>query len=182
MAVQVALYMPCVRLSCTCCVTTIVPTVALLHAVHYGMPLIKLCMCAEIPLEALTQDDLDLSLDSPVSSLDFPVTESRDGDMEKMGAEPAQETAAVTLSSPSQSASEMEQEANAKGYGKAYAAFGGGRDGLEACAASKCIPPETSNLSCWYMFAQVRWRSFSPPDLSKLLCVLLPMQCRQDHE
>ena len=64
--------------------------------------------------------------------------------MEQETAEPPkQPTEAVKLSSPSQNLAEMEKEASKKGYGKAYAAFGGGREGLEACAASK------SPLSLW---------------------------------
>lgn len=89
------------------------------------------CGHADIPVEALIVDDLD-------SSLDEPVAESRDDDMESVGSEPAeQQKAAVVVATPSQSSSEMDEEANKKGYGKAYAAFGGGREGLEACAASK---------------------------------------------
>ncbi len=84
---------------------------------------------AEIPLEALIDDDVD-------SSLDLPVTESRDDDMESVAAEPPKQKAAVAIKAPSQSASQMDEEAGKKGYGKAYAAFGGGREGLEACAAS----------------------------------------------
>ena len=35
----------------------------------------------------------------------------------------------------------LEAEADQKGYGKLYAAFGGGTDGLEACAAGRrCLP------------------------------------------
>jgi len=34
------------------------------------------------------------------------------------------------------SALELQAEADAKGYGRLYAVFGGGREGLEACAAS----------------------------------------------
>lgn len=90
------------------------------------------CWHAEIPIEALLDDE---ELDS---SLDLPVTESKDDDMESVGAEPArQQKAAVAIRAASQSAFQMDEEANQKGYGKAYAAFGGGREGLEACSASK---------------------------------------------
>ena len=58
--------------------------------------------------------------------------------MEAVGAEPPkQQNSAVALNSLSPSSAEMEAEANQKGYGRAYAAFGGGKEGLEACAASK---------------------------------------------
>lgn len=58
--------------------------------------------------------------------------------MEQEAAEaPQQPTEAVKLNSPDQTSTEMEEEAVKKGYGKAYAAFGGGREGLEACAASR---------------------------------------------
>lgn len=58
--------------------------------------------------------------------------------MEEEAADPPQQpTEAVKISSPDQTSSEMEEEAVKKGYGKAYAAFGGGREGLEACAASR---------------------------------------------
>ena len=62
--------------------------------------------------------------------------------MEEEAAEPPkQPKETVKLSSPSQDSAEMEEEASKKGYGKAYAAFGGGREGLEACAASKSSLP-----------------------------------------
>lgn len=58
--------------------------------------------------------------------------------MEAVAAEPTEQaTEAVQMSSPSETSAQMEEEANKKGYGKAYAAFGGGKEGLEACAASK---------------------------------------------
>ena len=77
------------------------------------------------------EDDLD-------SSVDAMVMESKDDDMEAVGAEPSkQQNAGVAISAASQSASQMDEEASQKGYGKAYAAFNGGREGLEACAASK---------------------------------------------
>lgn len=58
--------------------------------------------------------------------------------MEEEAAEALQQpTEAVKLDSPDQTSTEMEEEAVKKGYGKAYAAFGGGREGLEACAASR---------------------------------------------
>ena len=60
--------------------------------------------------------------------------------MEAVAAEPPkQQNSAVAMSSLSQTSAEMEAEANQKGYGRAYAAFGGGREGLEACAASECF-------------------------------------------
>ena len=72
------------------------------------------------------------------SSVDAMVMESKDDDMEAVGAEPSkQQNAGVAISAASQSASQMDEEASQKGYGKAYAAFNGGREGLEACAASK---------------------------------------------
>ena len=46
----------------------------------------------------------------------------------------------VSVVAPQQSPAELqalEAEAASKGYGKMYAAFGGGREGLEACAASE---------------------------------------------
>ena len=87
---------------------------------------------AEIPVEAMVdEDELD-------SSVDLMVTDSKDDDMEAVGAEPAkQHSAGVAISTAIQSASQMDAEASQKGYGKAYAAFKGGREGLEACAASK---------------------------------------------
>ena len=88
--------------------------------------------CAEIPIEAIIDNDLD-------SSLDVPSTESRDGDMEAVAAEPAQQQqAAVGVSRVQPPSAELQEEGAKKGYGQAYAAFGGGREGLEACAASKC--------------------------------------------
>jgi len=85
-----------------------------------------------MPVEAMVEeDDLD-------SSVDAMVMESKDDDMEAVGAEPSkQQNAGVAISAASQSASQMDEEASQKGYGKAYAAFNGGREGLEACAASK---------------------------------------------
>ncbi|KAL0051060.1 hypothetical protein WJX82_001248 [Trebouxia sp. C0006] len=84
----------------------------------------------EIPVEALVDDD---ELDS---SVDVMVMESKDDDMEAVGAEPGkQQSAGVVISAAIQSASQMDAEASQKGYGKAYAAFKGGREGLEACAA-----------------------------------------------
>ncbi|KAL0038670.1 hypothetical protein WJX79_002562 [Trebouxia sp. C0005] len=84
----------------------------------------------EIPVEAMVdEDELD-------SSVDLMVTDSKDDDMEAVGAEPAkQHSAGVAISTAIQSASQMDAEASQKGYGKAYAAFKGGREGLEACAA-----------------------------------------------
>ena len=45
---------------------------------------------------------------------------------------------------------QMDAEAASKGFGKAYAAFGGGREGLEACAAS-----EHFVLTCHLIIASI---------------------------
>lgn len=101
-------------------------------AQHAGWQPLCSCCLAEIPVEALVDDD---ELDS---SVDVMVMESKDDDMEAVGAEPGkQQSAGVVISAAIQSASQMDAEASQKGYGKAYAAFKGGREGLEACAASK---------------------------------------------
>jgi len=102
------------------------------RAQHAGWQPLCSCCLADIPVEALVDDD-DLD-----SSVDLMVTESKDDDMEAVGAEPAkQQSAGVAISAAIQSAAQMDAEAGQKGYGKAYAAFKGGREGLEACAASK---------------------------------------------
>ena len=98
--------------------------------------------CADIPIEAILDDSVDSSLDVPLPAPwdDVPATASGDdNNMEAVAAEPQQATEAVAVSSPSETSAEMEEEANKKGYGKAYAAFGGGREGLEACAASESL-------------------------------------------
>jgi hypothetical protein len=40
---------------------------------------------------------------------------------------------------PAERFAELEAEAASKGYGKLYATFGGGREGLEACAAVEAL-------------------------------------------
>ena len=99
---------------------------------HVGWRPVCSCCLAEIPVEALVDED---ELESSVDSM---VMESKDDDMEAVGSEPAKyQSAGVAISAAIQSASQMDAEASQKGYGKAYAAFKGGREGLEACAASK---------------------------------------------
>lgn len=100
-----------------------------------------MAFCADIPIEAILDDSVDASLDVPLPAPwdDVPTAASGDDNMEAVAAEPQQPTEAVAVSSPGETSAEMEEEANKKGYGKAYAAFGGGRDGLEACAASKSL-------------------------------------------
>lgn len=99
---------------------------------------------ADVPVSAIYDDSVDSSSDGCAPWDEMPVSKSMDANMEEETAEPPkQPKEAVKLSSPSQNSAEMEEEAGKKGYGKAYAAFGGGREGLEACAASK------STLSQW---------------------------------
>lgn len=88
-----------------------------------------------MPLEALADDD-ELSPTAD-TSVDVPASESRDDNMEAVGAEPGRQQAAVAVHVADQTVFDMDEEASRKGYGKAYAAFGGGREGLEACAASE---------------------------------------------
>lgn len=97
--------------------------------------------CADIPIEAIVEDSVDSSLDVPLPAPwdDVPATASGEDNMQAVAAEPQQPTEAVAVSSLGETSAEMEEEANKKGYGRAYAAFGGGRDGLEACAASKSL-------------------------------------------
>ncbi|KAL3138383.1 hypothetical protein ABBQ32_006185 [Trebouxia sp. C0010 RCD-2024] len=91
----------------------------------------------DIPIEAIVEDSVDSSLDVPLPAPwdDVPATASGEDNMQAVAAEPQQPTEAVAVSSLGETSAEMEEEANKKGYGRAYAAFGGGRDGLEACAA-----------------------------------------------
>ena len=84
--------------------------------------------------------------DELVASVDVPATESRDDDMEAVASEPAQQQPAVAVDDSKQTTAELEEEAGRKGYGRAYAAFGGGKEGLEACAASKF-------LTCCFLWA-----------------------------
>lgn len=107
---------------------------------------------ADVPLEAIHDESVDSSSDGPAPPDDVLVSQSQDANMEEETAEsPKQRKEAVKLSSPSQSSAEMEEEAGKKGYGKAYAAFGGGREGLEACAASKStlsLIPLSNPMQC----------------------------------
>lgn len=78
-------------------------------------------------------EDIDSSFDAPSDV----AAASLDDDMENVAAEPKQARPAVAIKPTDEAVLQMEAEANSKGYGKAYAAFGGGREGLEACAASE---------------------------------------------
>lgn len=116
---------------------------------------------ADIPLEAMCDESIDSSTEGQAPWDDVSVTQSQDANMEEETAEPPKQAKeAVKLSSPSQNLAEMEAEASKKGYGKAYAAFGGGREGLEACAASKFVlllwplsqPMQPAQSFCMVMF------------------------------
>ena len=102
---------------------------------------------ADVSLEASYDNTVDSSIDGPAPwDNEEPVAQSQEDNMEAAAAEPLRQAEeAVGMSSPSQTTTEMDEEAGKKGYGKAYAAFGGGREGLEACAASKSSSSCTSH-------------------------------------
>ena len=91
------------------------------------------CAChAEVPLDSMMgSEDIDSSFDA---SSDVAAA-SLDDDMEAVAAEPRLAKPAVAIKPSDEAVVQMEAEAASKGYGKAYAAFGGGKEGLEACAA-----------------------------------------------
>lgn len=81
----------------------------------------------------MESEDIDSSFDSPATDV---ATASKDGDMEAVASEPPSKPL-VAVRPTDAAVVEMDAEAASKGYGKAYAAFGGSREGLEACAASE---------------------------------------------
>ena len=94
---------------------------------------------AEIPLEAVMEDDSSLGIISDSISVDV---NSNQLVVEDWPTEVADIDAMVARHElpcqPSPAEHEMLQHhAEVRGYGTFYAAFGGGRAGLEACAAGK---------------------------------------------
>jgi hypothetical protein len=112
---------------------------------------------AEIPVDALMEDeglmaeaglvassDQEDVLEDPLPDQDTPraspgeplAVEYSLQEGEEAGApfESQSESGANPNSGPARE--ELQKEADAKGFGQMYAAFGGGRAGLEACAAS----------------------------------------------
>ena len=81
-------------------------------------------------------EDPDSSFESPAADV---ASSSKDDDMEAVASEPTSSKPAVAVRPTDAAVLEMDAEAASKGYGKAFAAFGGGREGLEACAASEPI-------------------------------------------
>ena len=107
--------------------------------------------------------------DELVASVDVPATESRDDDMEAVASETAEQQPAVSVNESKQTTAELEEEASKKGYGRAYAAFGGGKEGLEACAASKLL--RLVSLLGWK-------RDLQPVQLHRLHKVSIAGTCR----
>ena len=92
-------------------------------------------------------DDLDeiherLHPDSsaePDSELPIPSSDDEEGSCSGSTAQPPLAAAAAAAAPLPASLAELESEAKAKGYGKLYAAMGGGREGLEACVAVEAL-------------------------------------------
>jgi hypothetical protein len=76
---------------------------------------------AEVPLEPVPDDDEEWLVD----------------DEEIEAASPQEPAAAWLEATHDAQRAQWEAEAAANGYGKLYAAFGGGKEGLEACAAGR---------------------------------------------
>ena len=90
---------------------------------------------ADIPLESLLDsEDIDSSFDSPSADV---ASASKDDDMEAIATESSSSRPAVAVRPTDAAIVQMDADAASQGFGKAYAAFGGGREGLEACAASE---------------------------------------------
>ena len=110
------------------------------------------CALAAEPIDAIDDINVEDSADVVTSSADEALVEG-DGRSPGKGQAAASKrhqkasaagkgaAARPAAQQPLKGVEKDEHEAKVKGYGKFYAAFGGGKEGLEACAASKLEPP-----------------------------------------
>lgn len=99
----------------------------------------------------MNSEDIESSFDSPTADV---ATASKDDDMEAVASEPASKPM-VAVRPTDAAMLAMDADAASKGYGKAYAAFGGGREGLEACTASE--NPTFWSILCCHRTKHVPW-------------------------